>query len=59
MQSLEKQTHVWWDSILNLLDGILATHGFCPDAENDEIYCALRCIGWEATDGEIQESEGL
>ena len=58
-QSLEKQTHVWWDAILYLLDGILETHGFYPDAENDEIYCALRCLGWEVTDGEDKTSEGL
>lgn len=59
MQSLEKQIHVWWDAILNLLDGILETHGFCPDAENEKIYEVLRVLGWEVTDGEIQESEGL
>lgn len=39
-----------WLSVQDFLDGILNSMGFCPDAENDEIYCALRCIGWMPVD---------
>lgn len=57
-EALEKETGVVFFCFDNLLCGIFA--GFCPDAENDEVYCALRCLGWEVTDdGEEQTSEGL
>lgn len=45
--ALEDAIGVDWMSIANFIDGIVNHHGFCPDAENDEIYCALRCIGWD------------
>lgn len=54
-----KKTGLTWSAILDLLDGILANHAFLPEASNDEIYCALRCLGWEASDAEDETSEGL
>lgn len=39
-----------WLSISDFLDSILRRNGFCPDAENDEIYCALRTLGWEPSE---------
>ena len=39
-----------WIAVQDFIDGILNSSGLCPDAENDEIYCALRCIGWEPVD---------
>lgn len=33
-------------SVANFIDGIVNNRGLCPDVENDEIYGALRCIGW-------------
>jgi hypothetical protein len=39
-----------WSAISDFLDSILRLNGFCPDAENDEIYCALRTLGWEPTE---------
>lgn len=55
-EALGKETGVVFFAFDNFIGGIIA--GFCPDAENDEIYCALRCLGWEVTD-EDEESEGL
>ena len=49
---------VGWLPVMDLMDSILNPHGFCPDAENDEIYCALRCLGWEVS-GEVEASESL
>lgn len=48
--ALEKAIGVDWCSIQNFIDGILTIKGFAPDAENHEIYCALRCIGWMPVD---------
>ena len=45
--ALERAVNVDWLSIQNFIDGILGIKGICPDAENDEIYCALRCLGWD------------
>lgn len=56
--ALEKEIGLSWGAVLGLLDGILQNHGFFRDATNDEIYCVLRCLGWEVTD-EDEESEGL
>jgi hypothetical protein len=53
---LQPTTGLSWSGILDFVDGIL--HGFAPDATDDEIYCALRVLGWEATD-EIETSESL
>ena len=39
-----------WLSVEMFIDGIFTNKGFYPDAENDEIYCALRCIGWMPVD---------
>jgi hypothetical protein len=58
-EALEKEIGLHWGAVLGLLDGILQNHGFFRDATNDEIYCALRCLGWEVTDAEDEESEGL
>ena len=50
---------VSWSSVLNLLDGILATRGFNHEASNMEIYLVLRLLGWEVVDEEIEEGESL
>ena len=39
-----------WCSLLNFIDGIL--FGVCEDATNDEIYSAMRVLGWEVVDDE-------
>ena len=39
-----------WLAIQNFIDGIVSSNGFCPYAENDEIYGALECLGWEVVD---------
>ena len=39
-----------WSAISDFLDSILRLQGFTPDAENDEIYCTLRTLGWEPTE---------
>lgn len=49
-QKIEKQTGIEWLAIVNFLDAILMNYGLQPDAENDEIYCTLRCVGWEPID---------
>lgn len=49
-EKLGKEIEVDWLAVLDFLDGILKCYGLCPDAEYDKIYCALRCIGWEAVD---------
>lgn len=49
-QKLANEIGRSWLAVENFIDGILNSNGFCPDAENDEIYCALRCIGWEPVD---------
>ena len=41
-----------WTAILDMLHGIFKYQGICPDATEDEIYCALRCLGWEVVDEE-------
>lgn len=50
---LSKAIDVDWLCVTNFIDGILQRRGFCPDAENDEIYCALHVLGWM----EVAESE--
>lgn len=57
-QQLEAETGVMWDSVVGLLDALLRSKGFLPNAENYEIYIVLGVLGWEVTD-EIQESESL
>ena len=47
---LQEQTGIDWLAITDFLDSIVKTNGLQPDAENDEIYCALRCLGWEVKD---------
>lgn len=47
---LEKIIDVDWLHILDFADSMVASRGLLPDAENDEIYSALRTIGWEVTD---------
>ena len=49
-EELAKEIGVSWLALENFIDGIVSTQGMCPDAENDEIHCALRCIGWEPTE---------
>lgn len=49
-QKLEKIIGVDWLSILDFVDSIVRNRGFFHDAENDEIYCALRVIGWEVVE---------
>ena len=39
-----------WLAVDNFIDGILNSYGICPDATNDEIYCALRTLGWDVTE---------
>jgi hypothetical protein len=39
-----------WVSVQDFFSSILRRNGFYNDAENDEIYCALRCIGWMPVD---------
>lgn len=46
---LEKIIDVDWINVLDFANSIVASRGILPDAENDEIYCALRAIGWEVT----------
>lgn len=48
--SVEKITGVDWLHILDFVNSIVASRGLLPDAENDEIYSALRIIGWEVKD---------
>jgi hypothetical protein len=48
--TMEKETGLTWGAILDLLDGILANSGFAPNAENEDIYCVLRVLGWKVTD---------
>lgn len=45
-KKIEKKTGLDWLAIANFLDAILMSDGLEPDAENDEIYCALHCLGW-------------
>jgi len=45
-EALGKAIGVAWYSVLNFFDGIMAMNGIYPDAENDEIYCALHTLGW-------------
>lgn len=47
---LAEAIEIDWLAVEMFFDGILNSKGFYPDAENDEIYCALRCMGWEPTD---------
>lgn len=47
-RELGKQINVSDYAISQFIDGIL--NGIYPDAENDEIYCALRCLGWDVVD---------
>lgn len=49
-EELAKEIGVSWLALENFIDGIVSTQGMCSDAENDEIYCALRCIGWMPVD---------
>ena len=49
---MEAETGVSMFSIIDLVKSIVASNGFKPDAENAEIYCVLRILGWEATDEE-------
>lgn len=49
-RTLANATGIDWLAVEMFIDGILVSKGFCPDAENDEIYCALRCIGWMPVD---------
>ena len=54
-QKVEKIIGVEWLSILEFVDSVIRCNGLLPDAENDEIYSALRTIGWEVTgDGEAE-----
>jgi hypothetical protein len=50
---------VKWSPLLNLLDGILASNGFAPEASNWDVYLVLRLLGWEVVDEEVKESESL
>lgn len=47
-KELGKQIKVSHYALQQFVDGIL--NGICPDAENDEIYCTLRTLGWEPTE---------
>ena len=47
---LEKNIGVDWINVLDFVNSIVASRGLLPDAENDEIYSALRVIGWEVTE---------
>lgn len=49
-RKLAKAIEIDWLSVEMLIDGILNAKGFLPDAENDEIYCALRTLGWNVID---------
>ena len=49
-QVVQKLTGVDWLHILDFADSIVAYRGLLHDAENDEIYCALRTIGWEVVE---------
>jgi hypothetical protein len=49
-QAVEKITGVDWLHILDFVDSLVASRGLLPDAENDEIYSALRVIGWEVVE---------
>jgi hypothetical protein len=53
-----RKAEVDWNPLLNLLDGILSSCGFNPEASNWDIYLVLRLLGWEVVD-EIEESESL
>lgn len=48
--SMKEETGLTWGAILDLLDGILQNDGFKPNAENEDIYCVLRIMGWKVTD---------
>lgn len=43
-------TGIYWYSLQNAIDGIVATHGLKPDATNEDIYAILRLLGWEVSD---------
>lgn len=49
---IENQCGLNWLAIKDFVDSILTDNGIVPDAENDEIYSALRVLGWEAIDND-------
>lgn len=49
-ENLEDAIGISWLPVINFIDGILNRRGICPDATNDEIYCALRTLGWDVTE---------
>lgn len=49
-QAVEKITGVDWLHVLDFVDSLVGGRGLLPDAENDEIYSALRVIGWEVVE---------
>lgn len=49
-EALAKEIGVDWASITDFISAIVKPHGFYPDAENDEIYCAFRVLGWDVVE---------
>jgi hypothetical protein len=47
---IEKSYGIDFIAVWDFISAILKPHGIYPDAENDEIYCALRCLGWDTVE---------
>lgn len=50
--SVEEESGLSPFNIIDLLNCILSSFGFMPEAENDVIYSVLRILGWEVSDEE-------
>lgn len=50
VKKLSEKARIDWLAVSHFFDSILILHGLAHDAENDEIYCALRVLGWDVID---------
>lgn len=57
-EEISNQSKLNWLRINDFVAAIVGSNGFFPDAENDDIYLALRVFGWRVVD-EVEESESL
>ena len=49
-ETLGKEIGVDAFTLTDFISAIVKGHGICPDAENDEIYCAFRVLGWDVVE---------